>query len=142
MAELVVYNHFQITLVHVPLGGKVLIAKNKITAQIILVEATADVFPPDMLTVANAMKVLMVPTVKLTKMNVINGTFAKIMVNVLIPTDRTSVYVNKIILGGIVKRDFTLVIQPHAKIMENVTPLMIIIFNVLVLKDLLENDVK
>ena len=53
-------------------------------------EATADVFPPDMLTVANAMKVSMDPTVKLTKMNVINGTFAKIMVNVSIPTDHTS----------------------------------------------------
>ena len=44
------------------------------------------------------------------------------------------VYVNKIILGGIVKRGFSLVIQTHAKIMENATPLMIIHFNVVVLK--------
>jgi len=142
MAELVVYNHCQITLVHVRLDGKVLIAKNRITVQIILVEATVDVFPPDMLTVANVMKVLMVLTVKLIKMNVINGIFARIMVNVSIPTDLTSVYVNKIILGGIVKLGFSLVIQTHAKIMENATPLMIIHFNVVVLKVLLENDVK
>lgn len=60
--------------------------------QIILVEATVDVFPPDMLTVANVMKVLMVLTVKLIKMNVINGIFARIMVNVSIPTDLTSKY--------------------------------------------------
>ena len=118
MAELVVYNHCQITLVHVRLDGKVnidnslyllfstttstyitlflkkqvLIAKNRITVQIILVEATVDVFPPDMLTVANVMKVLMVLTVKLIKMNVINGIFARIMVNVSIPTDLTSKY--------------------------------------------------
>jgi hypothetical protein len=92
MAELVVYNHCQITLVHVRLDGKVLIAKNRITVQIILVEATVDVFPPDMLTVANVMKVLMVLTVKLIKMNVINGIFARIMVNVSIPTDLISKY--------------------------------------------------
>ena len=118
MAELVVYNHCQITLVHVRLDGKVnidnslyllfstttstyitlflkkqvFIAKNRITVQIILVEATVDVFPPDMLTVANVMKVLMVLTVKLIKMNVINGIFARIMVNVSIPTDLTSKY--------------------------------------------------